>query len=228
MKRILLVLLASIMCISVCACNETKDETPQISVDSNYLKEESSQDESLTVDKLMGYWQPTTFLLGGKTIAVNYNSTFDWGDEKGLCSILNNELVLSPRYGEKRTFGIHENLIYDVSCKIDKDNDYGLGFSPDENGRTNQSFTKNTSGFTITKDCDYTHITIEFRTNDSCTIKLGWLKQSGASYYLEIDKTFDGYYTYSDSVILINCGEEEFDIIVGEDGELYYHTFLLY
>lgn len=202
MKKIISVFLVAATCFALCACQNTP---------------------SVTIENLSGKW--ATSIPGlEESLTINTNSTFDRGDDKGMVTISEDSFVTENRLGSKTTYYIHDNYIYKPTHPFEKDDEYGFPFSPDENGRTEQSFCINASNFTLTQKDGYTHCSIDFHQDGTYVMKFGWFSVNhfgGAN----VDKTLKGTYSYQDNIITLTNGTETYPLIVGEENQIYYIVY---
>lgn len=199
MKKILTVLLVFVMCLSLFACGN-----------------------STNIEDLAGTWNSSIKDVE-HSLVINSNSTYEHGDDKGTITISKDGFSLEEKNGSKTNFQVYGNYIYNETCCFEKDDEYGLTFSPDENGKTDQSFAANASGFSFTKKTGYSHFSIDFNKDGTCVLSLGWF---GTSYFdgRKVDKTIEGTYSYSDNIITLTDGADEYKMIV-DDNKIYYLVY---
>lgn len=207
-KKILSLLLALVLCLSLAACggesaapknngetapDDTKTETPA----------PTPEEESVEV--------PGSYLPVGPfpvdIIALNENGSYDCGEDKGTYSADDDgeRITIKPKEGSSRYLTACGEY-YHTDTKMTEDTEYGLTPAFDANGRSNQGFTINLDG---------TDLTLELSDDGSFTFS--YSKESEAYYRLFDVVTFDGSYTLDDTVLNLNSGSGTFRLLFADD-----------
>lgn len=230
MKKLLLNLLSIALCILLCACgsNETNSNSSKQTVSTKSTKSESnissetiSEDEVLDIEDIAGTWK-TDIWFFDSTLQINANTTYTYGREKGTVSIYDDRFTLTDSSGMYKTpFGVYGDYIYDRDHDFDKDLDYGLAFSPDANGRTDQTFNYaiiNVSSI----DTSYNANCVQLDLNSDGT----FIITTGTRTYSSFTKKeeFNGTYTYNNSILFLDYNGKDYPLIV-KDGIIYFHVF---
>ena len=212
MKKIIAMLLAMTMCVSLAACGGNSREV-------------------LKAEDLAGTWSQS-FWFFPTDLVINSDSTYDYGKEKGTYGIseTDNTVVLEPRFGDRTdaAYKYFNGYLYCTTRSFAKDMEYGRPFTPDENGRTNQEFIVNL-GDGLEFDPAAVANSIEFKLNDDGTFYIFtsvFRYSSSLGYYFN-DKpfnTYEGTYKYQDSVLTLTYEGNDYPLVV-EDGVIYYMTY---
>lgn len=218
MKKALSLLLALVMCLSLCACgggNETP-ETPEATT------EAPTTPESITAESLAGTYKTRLWFLN-HTITLNANTSYDFGaDEKGTFKLDENAIALNSK-NENRTrrFVAGDNCIYTFeSWRFDKDKEYGLAFSPDANGMADQTFEACVLNSNM-PGCGYNWICLDLNTNGSFVLKLG----NRTTTSLDVAETFEGTYTSDTSSLTLTYNGQSYPLILNNANHI---NFFIY
>lgn len=229
MKKVISLALVLVMCL--CAC-QNGNSAPDSDVNTESIDTtETATVQKMNVEDLTGTWSQSLWFFTTK-MALNDNTTYDYGEEKGTFSVseIDNIVKLSPRFGSNgyTDYKYLNGYLYATKASFAKDMEYGLPFTPDENGMSNQRFNINLSedlrfdpaveansiDFTLKDDGTFTIFTSIFRFSSS----LG--------YYFN-DKpfnTYEGTYRYQDSILTLTYEGADYPLVV-ENGVIYYMTY---
>ncbi len=234
MKKLLLILLALTMCVSMCACgndgqtnnknNTTVNKTNDVSNSNNKSSvsgKTSSENENLEIGELVGTWN-TSLWFFDSTLKINSNTTYTYGLENGTVSITEQGFKLTDRSGMYNTsFGISGDYIYECGHDFDKDLEFGLAFSPDANGKTDQTFN-----YTIlnvsTIDTSYSANSIELDLDSDGKFKITTGRRSYSSFTKKDE--FKGTYSFDGSILSLKYNGKGYPLVV-KDGVIYFHVF---
>jgi len=229
MKKLFITLLALTMCLAMLACESKVDDTPSY-VYSNTpsdVQDNSSQAQSapsvkpLTINDITGTWNSSLWFFDS-SIVINANTTYEHGLDKGTVAFLDETTFqLNPRYVDVApVFKYHEGYIYQKNHCFDKDMDYGLSFSPDVNGRTDQTFNYAILNSKIDSSSGCNCIYLDLDSDGKYTLTTGTRTYSS---FIK-DKEYIGTYTYSDSILELYYNGRTYPLIVA-DGIIYFHVF---
>ena len=235
MKRFLSLLFVLVMCLTLCACGggSPSDETitPNTSEDATVIETEIETTPELKAEDLTGTWSQSLWFLP-TDLVINSNSTYDYGDVKGTFKIsgTNDGIMLNPRYGESSdtNYRYYNGYLYSTSRSFAKDTEYGLPFTPDENGYTNQEFEINLSG-SMKFDPDQVANSIELtlKKDGKFSIFTSVLRYSSSLGYYFNDKpfnTYEGTYKYQDSILTLTYNGVDYPLVV-VNGVIYFITY---
>ena len=233
MKKALSLILALVMCLSLCACggNSTGNGTAGNDNADNTGNSESETTPVLKAEDLAGTWSQS-FWFFTTDLVINSNSTYDYGEDKGTFTIAetNDAVKLTPRFGDSfdTNYKYFNGYLYCTSKSFTKDMEYGLPFTPDENGRTNQRFNINLSEGSQFDPAVVAN-SIDFRLNDDGTFSIFtsvFRYSSSLGYYFN-DKpfnTYEGTYKYQNSILTLTYEGVDYPLVV-VDGAIYYFTY---
>lgn len=212
MKKLLALLLVSIMMSSLCACNNNSTSTTEPVVE-----------EEITAETVAGNYKTRMWFLD-ESIVLNGNNTYDFGNKKGTFEIDNKTLTLTSKDNEydKEEFSVEKGYIYDTedSWYFDADEEYGLVFSPDKNGFSDQSF----EACVINGDVggtDYSWVFLNLNEDGTFTIDLGIRETTS----LDILETYEGTYISDDSTLTLTYDGKEYPMLINEKNQI---IFLIY
>ncbi len=233
MKKLTLILLAVVMCFSACACQSEDVKTLEgtFTINDLVITENSNNDsssvssdpqtEALTIENIVGLWKSANWFFNS-TIQINANTTYIYGLEKGTVAIYGERFQLNDTSGMYKTgFACFNGYIYETGHSFEKDTEYGLAFSPDANGRTDQTFNYaiiNVS--TIDTSYSANCIFLDLDSDGTYTITTGTRSYSS----FKKKEEFKGTYTYSDSILKLTYNNQAYPFIV-DDGIIYFHVF---
>ena len=230
MKKALSLLLALVMCLSFCACGNNSTDGGGNSADAGD-NHENETTPTLKAENLAGTWSQSLWFFT-TDLVINSNSTYDYGEDKGTFAIheTNDGIKLNPRFGQSfdTNYKYFNGYLYCTSRSFAKDMEYGLPFTPDENGRTNQRFNINLSEGSQFDPAVVAN-SIDFRLNEDGTFSIFtsvFRYSSGLGSYFN-DKpfnTYEGTYKYQDSVLTLTYQGVDYPLVV-VDGVIYYITY---
>ena len=184
-------------------------------------------------EDIAGEYAPMLWFLDGITLTLNDNTTYKWqsGDyeyEKGTFELKGNELTLVEALNEdKDSYEVRDNsLIYtkneyqDSAWRFEKDAEYGLEFSPNEDGMTDQTFTACILNSSL-PGSQYNQLYLDLNDDGTYTIKLGIRGYSTLDYY----ETYEGTYSYEESALTLNFEGKDYPLYVDKNNVIY---FLIY
>ena len=212
MKKTLATLLALMMALTLCGCGEGADS-------------EKPKDAELTAETLAGNYSSRLWFMDS-SITFNENTTYEFGENdnaKGTFAFNGETILLDPvysdYYGSAKAFTVNDGSVYvsDFDWCFEEDEDYGLGFSPDENGLTDQSFE---SCILNTKlpGCAYNWVFLDLNADGTFTLKVG---QRGFSS-LDVGEIFDGTYTSNDSALILTYDGRDYPLIIDDSNQIFY------
>lgn len=213
MKKIICLVLILALALSICACGgQTKAES------------------------LSGEYAPVLWFLDSKSLVLNDNETFKWvhGEDKiegdkGTFALNGSKLTLTDAKDDDKVVYelkgdtlrlVSENGIQDTSWRFEKDEEYGLEFSPNDKGLTDQTFTACILNTNI-PGCGYNYIMLDLNDDGSFIAKLGKRGYSSLDY----KETYEGTYTYEKSTLTLNYQENSYPLYVDDNNIIY---FVLY
>lgn len=214
MKKIISLVLILALSLPICACG-------------GQSKEES----------LPGEYASVLWFLDGKALILNDNETFKWvlGEEKidgdkGTFTMNGSKLTLFDAKNKNNKVAyelkgntlrlVSNNGVQDTSWRFEKDEEYGLEFSPNDKGLTDQTFTACVLNTNI-PGCSYNYIMLDLDDDGSFILKLGKRGYSSLDY----KETYEGTYTYEKSTLTLNYQENSYPLYVDDNNIIY---FVLY
>lgn len=205
MKKLLALLLAVILCFALVACGG------------------KGENEKLTVESIAGTYESRLWFLDA-SVTLSSNTTYDstiYG-QKGTFTFSNNQIDLTPKVlVSAPLMNVNSECIYDVESWIfEEDEEYGLKFSPDGNGMTDQTFEACILNASI-PGCKYNRIFLDLNTDGSFEIKLGNRSYSTAS----IEETFKGTYSSDTASITLKYEGNDYPLYINKDGSI---SFIIY
>jgi uncharacterized lipoprotein YehR (DUF1307 family) len=211
MKKALSLILALVLCLSLCACGGGND-APKTPVK-----------ETITAESLAGTYKATLWFID-HSITLNANTSYDFGDtEKGTFKLDGNNVDFYNKEGfVNRQYFAEANYIYqiDTAWVFDKDEEYGLAFSPDENGMADQTFVSEMLN-TNMPGCDYSKIVLDLNTDGSFVLSLGHRTRTTA----EITKSFEGTYVSDDSAITLTYDGQDYVMILNNSNHIHFMAY---
>ncbi|MBQ7399222.1 MAG: hypothetical protein IJW06_01995 [Clostridia bacterium] len=236
MKKILVLLTAAVLVFAFCACGENNTPTSVPTANEPVVNEPVSEEpspqtsdaeeqiiEEVTAETVAGTYKTRMWFLD-ESIVLNTNTTYELGNEKGTFTINEKTLTLTSKDNsyDKEEYIIGNNCVYekDDHWYFDKDEEYGLFFSPDENGFTDQSFEAcvingNAGG------SGYSWFLLDLNTDGTFTLKVGNREVSS----LDIHKTYEGTYTSDGSNVTLAYEGQNYPMLLTEDNKI---IFLVY
>lgn len=199
MKKIFSLLLVLTMVFSLCACGGNK-----------------------TVD-LTGTYKTRMWFLDG-TIVLNENTTCEIPGDKGTFVTEGDKLTFTSKDNsyQKEEFAIETGYIYDTndSWYFDKDEEYGLAFSPNDNGFTDQSFEACVINDEV-GGSPYSWLYLDLNADGTYILKVGIREMTS----LDVLETYEGTYTSDDSTLTLTYNGQEYTMLVNDNSQI---IFLIY
>ena len=225
MKKMISLLLALVLCLSLCACDSTNEgETSSQAENTTQATEASTESvEVLSAESVAGTYKANLWFLD-HTITLNANTSYDFGTtEKGTFKLNGNCIDFYNKEGfVNRQYIAGENCIYQVETAwvFDKDEDYGLAFSPDENGMADQTFVARMVD-TNMPGCDFSQIVLDLNTDGSFVLSLGHRSSTTA----DITESFEGTYTSNDSAITLTYKGQDYLMILNDSNHIHFMVY---
>lgn len=209
MKKALSLILTLVLCLSLCACVGSKP---------------------ITVEELAGTWTQSLWFFP-TTLKLNSNGTFDYGEVRGTFTATKQGNVnLTPRLTDMRytSYEYYGGYLYATTAYFEQDMEYGLSFTPDENGKTNQRFVMNL-GEGLEFDPELEATSIEFTLRDDGTFEIFTsvfrYSSSLGSYFNDKPwNTYQGTYTYQNNILTLTYEGIAYPL-VAKDGRIFYMTY---
>ena len=158
-----------------------------------------------------------------ETITLNSNTTYTSSDgSKGTFSISESGIIgLNPvdSSSADRRFRYTEDGLIDFDDWVfEKDEEFGLVFTPNENGLTEQTFEDCVINGKL-PGCDYNWFVLFLKMDGSFELR------TGKRYITSIDikDVFNGTYTYSDSKLTLSYDGQEYTMLVGDNSFIQFH-----
>jgi len=231
MKKSISLLLALVMCLSLCACGGDNSNTPDTPETTEATQaptaeattEPTTEPTSITAETLAGTYKANLWFLD-HTITLNANTSYDFGTtEKGTFKLDGNSIDFYNKEGfVNRQYLAGENCIYQVETAwvFDKDEDYGLSFSPDENGLADQTFVARMVD-TNMPGCDFSQIVLDLNTDGSFVLSLG----HRTSITADITESFEGTYNSDDSAITLTYNGQDYLLILNDSNHIHFMVY---
>ena len=226
MKKALALILALVICLSVCACDSNKtndtDDTKTVENTTEPIENTTESKKELTAESVAGTYKTTMWFLD-ETITLNSNTTYTSSNgSKGTFSIISsNIIVLKPvdNPSAERRFRYTEDGLIDFDDWIfEKDEEFGLVFTPNENGLTEQTFEDCLINGKL-PGCDYNWFVLLLKMDGSFELRTG--KRYTTS--IDIKDVFNGTYTYTDSKLTLSYDGQEYTMLVGDNSFIQFH-----
>ena len=227
MKKTISLFLALVLCLSLCACGGGNSDTPATSETDEATQaptaEATTDPTSITAESLAGTYKATLWFLD-HTITLNANTSYDFGtSEKGTFKIDGNCIEFYNKEGfVNRQYLVGESCIYQVETAwvFDKDEDYGLAFSPDEYGLADQTFVARMVNTNI-PGCDFSQIVLDLNTDGSFVLSLGHRTSTTA----DITESFEGTYTSDNSAITLTYNGQDYLLILNDRNHIHFMVY---
>lgn len=210
MKKFISALLVFCLLLGLCACG--------------------AKAPKLKAEDLVGEWSQSLWFFTTKMV-MNSNGTYDYGEDKGTFTVneSTNVVKLTPRSGDSShtEYKYFNGYLYCTSRCFAKDMEYGLGFSPDENGVTDQRFTIALTDARFDPNVEASSIELEFEKDGTFSIFTSVFRYSKSLGSYFNDKPFNNYkgtYKYSDSILTLTLDGVDHPLVV-IDGTIYYITY---
>jgi hypothetical protein len=204
-KYLALLLIAVVLCFSLVACGGGK----------------------ITEETLAGTYKSRLWFLD-ETITLNSNTTYDsdsYGKEgKGTFEFYNNSnyICLKPYAKYPPNMKVTNDYIYESSYwHFEEDSEYGLKFSPDENGMTDQTFDYCIVDAIMPGSNNFNRIILDLNKDGTFEIKLGY-----RGYTADIiGETYNGTYSSDSSTLTLKYEGKDYPLYIKSDG---YISFIIY
>ena len=201
-RRITALLLSAAMCLTLCACGETEEES------------------KLTEDNVSGEYRGVGLYSDlNDTYHLNENTTFDTDKGvKGTYAIDSSQMavVLSPKNLSEiklNKVGAYYYTEGFMDC-FSKDTEYELEVTFNEEGRSNQSFEY------AGKDSRYLYnYTLQLKENGTYTAS--YEKIDFIYFEDDYDTTYEGTYALEDNILWLSFGDSKYPMLF-VDGKLYF------
>lgn len=235
MKKAFSLILALSLSLSLCACGGSSNT--QSSNNTTETTETTTEPTAaLTVESVAGTYESILWCFHD-SFTLNSNTTYEYKDEvkhtdntmeyvepraeKGTFSITDNRLNLEQKLssGVSSTLPniMVNNCFYDTKWRVfEEDVDYGLVFSPDEMGMTDQTF----ESWVLNNDIpgsDHNYIILDLNKDGSFSLQLG-LKLST----FDVAETYSGTYAYADNILTLTYEGKDYPLFVTEAGQIYF------
>jgi uncharacterized lipoprotein YehR (DUF1307 family) len=230
MKKVISLILVLVLCLSLSACGgENNSET--VSQTENTVQTENSTQatepapivETVTAESLAGTYKASLWFLD-HAITLNANTSYDFGTtEKGTFKLNGNCIDFYNKEGfVNRQYVAGENCIYQVETAwvFEKDEEYGLAFSPDESGMADQTFVARMID-TNMPGCDYSQIVLDLNTDGSFILSLGHRSSTTA----DITESFEGTYTSNNSAITLTYNGQDYLLILNDSNHIHFMVY---
>ena len=218
MKKAISMLLALVLCLSLCACSATQPggtTEPQVET-----AEETK--EVLTAESVAGIYKTTMWFLD-ETITLNSNTSYTSSNgSKGTFSVTPNGIItLDPvdSSSADRTFRYSENALIDYENWVfDEDDEFGLVFSPNANGLTEQTF----------QDCvingrmpgsKYNWFALLLKRDGTFELRQGYRGYSS----LDVMEECNGTYTSTGSNLVLTYEGQEYTMLIANNRFIQFH-----
>ena len=239
MKRLFALILTLVLCLSLCACGGAGDSAEKTggesapAADTTALSEEQ---KTITPESMAGTYESILWCFHD-SFTMNANTSYDYEDgvehtdntmyddsrraEKGTFTISGNQIDLDQKLSSGVT-SVLQNVIvgdafYDKYWRyFEEDVDYGLAFSPDESGMTDQTF----ESFVVNADIpgtDHNCIVLDLNKDGSFKLELG----AKLSTFKPME-TYEGTYGYADSMLTLTYEGKDYPLFVTEKGQIYF------
>ena len=209
MKKIICVVLILTLALSLCACGGKSEES------------------------IYGEYSPVLWFFDNQSLILNDNTTYKWvyGEEKkegkkGTFEFKGSKLTLiEAKNDDKVVYEMEDNILHlvsnngiqDTSWRFEKDEEYGLEFSPNDQGMTDQTFTACILNTNI-PGCSYNYIMLDLNDDGSFVLKLGKRGTSSLKYH----ETYEGTYSYEKSSLLLNYDGKTYPMYVDKNNIIYF------
>ena len=196
MKKAIALSLALIMCLCLCACGGGK----------------------VTNESIAGQYESLLWFLDME-MTINANTTYSIGTkEKGTFTIQRKELHTRSTNNRSTSYIVDGDTIYATEWwTFDKDEEYKLKFSPDANGRADQTFSAGIVNETL-PGCKYNHLSLDLNSDGTFELVLGWPA-------LNASESFEGTYSYADSKLTLTYEGKDYPLAVSDSGEIFFLAY---
>lgn len=218
MKKVLSLLLTLAICLSLWACGGEK------SVENAENTEKTETKKEITVETVAGTYKTTMWFLD-ETITLNSNTTYiSSNGGKGTFTVTKEGLVcLDPvdSSSADRIFRYTDGGLRDFEDWVfEEDDEFGLVFTPDEKGLTEQTFQECVINSRMPAS-KYNWFALILKMDGSFELRTGYRGMTS----IDIKETFNGTYSYSDSQLKLTYEGREYIMPVGENGFIQFNVF---
>lgn len=202
MKKKLLLALASLVCISLCACGGS---------------------EPTKTEDLVGTYKNVTF-LPDSTFTLNENSTYDRTspNEKGTYKAdSKGGFTLTDTDDDDTVFAKKDNYYYrtNLICCFEEDEDYGLAPTFSDSGLSNQWFC---AYYDTISDNKWNVIILQL--NEDGTFKLRDCERTMSGGQTD-GTVYEGTYTLNDYLLSLNCADGQTIPFLLIDDKIYFDVY---
>lgn len=196
MKRAMSLILALVMCLSLCACGGGK----------------------VTNESVAGRYESLLWFLDME-MTINANTTYSIGNkEKGTFTIQGKKLHTNSTNNRSTSYIVDGDMIYATDWwAFEKDEEFKLKFTPDANGRADQTFSDAILNETI-PGSKYNKISLDLDSDGTFELVLGWPA-------LGVSESFEGTYSYTDSKLTLTYEGEDYPLAVSDEGEIFFLAY---
>ena len=221
MKKALSLILALVLCLSLCACGGNNAETVE---GTDPVETTTEPQKEITAELVAGSYKTTMWFLD-ETITLNSNTTYTSSNgSKGTFSVANNGIItLDPvdSSSADRTFQYTEDGLIDYKDWVfEEDDEFGLVFTPDENGLTEQTFQDCLINGKM-PGCKYNWFALLLKMDGSFELRTG----NRGMTTLDIADKFNGTYEYSDSKLTLTYEGQEYTMLVSNNNFILFHIY---
>ena len=228
MKRAISLVLALVLCLSLCACGNADSKNTETTVPSAttepQIETTMETKPAITAETVAGTYKTTMWFID-ETITLNSNTSYISSDgSKGTFSVTPNGVItLDPvdSSSADRVFQYSDNTLIDYKDWVfDKDDEFGLAFSPDENGLTEQTF----------QDClingrmpgsKHNWFALFLKKDGTFELRQGYRGYSS----LDIKEKCTGTYSATDSSLVLSYEGQEYTMLVSSSKVIQFHIF---
>ena len=220
MKKILSLTLALLLCLSLCACTTA----PTANAPETTEAPTEAPTEALTTESIAGTYKTTLWFLD-ETLTLNPNTSYTSTDgTKGTYSIYSVRTVIFDPVADsdpdRQYIYTGESLLDTTDWVFDEDDEFGLAFSPDANGLTEQVFQDCVINGRI-PGCKYGWIALILEKDGSFELRVG----NRYTTSIDIAETFEGTYSYADSKLVLTYDGQDYPLTVSQNGQINFLEF---
>ena len=214
MKRILILSLTLLLLLGLCACGAQEPEPAPTEAEVT-----EAPTEALTEESVAGTYESTLWFLD-ETITLNPNTSYTSSDgTKGTYSIYSaRTVIMDPVYDsdpDRQYIFTGDSLLDTTGWVFDEDDEFGLAFSPDANGMTSQTFQDCIIGGKM-PGSKSGWIALILENDGSFELRLG----DRYTTSIDIAETFEGTYSYADSILTLSYDGQDYPLSVTDDGRI--------
>ena len=227
MKKVIAIVLAFVLSFGLFACGSAEPSGTSTPTETALV---------LTPESLAGTYESILWCFHD-SFTLNSNGTYDYTDTathtentnndaslhaaKGTFKISDNRITLDEKYSEAVSSELPNLVVndcfYDIKWRVfEEDVDYGMKFTPDANGMTDQKF----ESWVLNADipgCDHNYISLDLNNDGSFVMEMG-LRLST----IRVRESYTGTYRYADSTLTLTYENKDYPLHVTEDGQIYF------